>query len=297
MKHFFQYLLSYAGLGLLWLLHWLPVPLLRGLGTALGTFLYLIGGERRRIGRTNLSLCFPQWSKLKRERVLFAHFLVFTKALLDRTLLWWAPRRRLERFIKLKGIENLHRNDGRPTLILTPHFTGLDAGGVVVGMSGKDTRFVSMYSSQKDPVFDVVFMAGRMRFSDVLLLSRQDGMRRVLKAMKEGYAFYYLPDMDFGRKESIFVPFFGVQAATITGVSRLARVTGARVVPCITRMVPGGYVSELMPPWEDFPGGSVEEDTARMNQFIEAQVLTMPEQYYWLHKRFKTRPAGEPRVY
>ncbi len=295
MKHFFQYLFSYAGLGLLWLLHWLPLPLLRGLGWCLGWLLFLLGRERRRIARINLDLCFPQWTKAQRGRVLRRHFLVFAQALLDRTLFWWAPRARLERIIRLKGAEYLKREDGCPTLILAPHFVGLDAGGAMMTMS---TPLVSVYSNQKNPVFNAVLLGGRLRFNGPLLLSRQDGMRRALKAMKEGMPFYYLPDMDFGRKESIFIPFFGVQAATITGVSRLVRATGAKVVPCITRLVPDGYEVELLPPWENFPGESVEADTYFMNQFIEAQVLTMPEQYFWLHKRFKTRPVrGESRIY
>lgn len=294
MSHFFRHLPAYAGLGLLWLLHWLPLPLLRGLGWVLGRLLFLLGRERRRVARTNLSLCFPQWSEARREQVLRQHFVAFARALLDRTLFWWAPRQRLERLIRLKGGEYLQRDDGRPTLILAPHFVGLDAGGVMMTMS---TPLVSVYSNQKHPVFNAVFLAGRLRFNGPLLLSRQEGMRRALKAMKSGLPFYYLPDMDFGRKESIFVPFFGVQAATITGVSRLARATGARVVPCISRLIPGGYEVELLPPWEKFPGASVEADTAFMNRFIETQVLTMPEQYFWLHKRFKTRPEGEARIY
>ena len=294
MKHFFLHLPSYAGLGLLWLLHWLPLPLLRFLGTGLGHLLWLLGRERRRVVRTNLRLCFPRWSEAERERLLRRHFVVFAQALLDRTLFWWAPRTRLEGIIRLKGGEYLQRQDGCPTLILAPHFVGLDAGGVMMTMS---TPLVSIYSNQKNPVFNAVLLAGRMRFNGPLLLSRQEGMRRALRAMKQGLPFYYLPDMDFGRKESIFVPFFGVRTATITDVSRLVRATGAKVVPCITRLVPQGYEVELLPPWEDFPGDSVEADTAFMNRFIETQVLTMPEQYFWLHKRFKTRPAGEPRIY
>lgn len=294
MRHFFRYLPSYAGLGLLWLLHWLPLPWLRAFGAGLGYLLLGFGRERRRVVRTNLRLCFPAWSEAERERVLRRHFVVFAQAFLDRALFWWAPRARLERLIKFKGGAYLQRQDGSPTLILAPHFVGLDAGGVMLTMT---TPLVSIYSNQKNPIFNAVLLAGRMRFNGPVLLSRQEGMRRALKAMKQGLPFYYLPDMDFGRKESIFVPFFGVQAATITAVSRLVRATGAKVVPCITRLVPQGYEVELLPPWEDFPGASVEADTAFMNRFIETQVLTMPEQYFWLHKRFKTRPAGEPRIY
>ena len=287
-------LLSRALVGLLWLLHWLPLPALRGLGWGLGRLLYAVGRERRGIALTNLRLCFPQLDETARQDLARRHFVAFARAFLDRTLGWWAPRSRLERLIRLKGGEYLRDASGRPTIILAPHFVGLDAGGTMMTLV---TPLVSVYSNQKNPVFNQVLLDGRLRFNQPILLSRQDGMRKAIKALKEGYPFYYLPDMDFGRKESIFVPFFGVPAATITGVSRLARLTGARIVPCITRQVSDGYEVELLPPWENYPGDSVEADTEFMNRFIESQVLRMPEQYFWLHKRFKTRPAGEQRYY
>ncbi|MBK7413793.1 MAG: lipid A biosynthesis acyltransferase [Dechloromonas sp.] len=149
----------------------------------------------------------------------------------------------------------------------------------------------------KNPVFDKLLYEGRHRFQRCLLLSRQDGMRKIIKAMRDGYSLYYLPDMDFGPDDSIFVPFFGVPAATIPGVSRLTRLTGAKVVACITRQVADGYEVEITPAWDNFPGASVEADTEFVNRFIESQVLRMPEQYFWLHKRFKTRPPGEQRFY
>ena len=294
MKHFFQHLFPYAALGLLWLLHWLPVPVLRGLGWLLGQVLYVFGRDRRHIALTNLRLCFPELSERERARLARRHFVAFARAFLDRTLLWWAPRARLSRFIRLSGVEHLQSPDGRPTLILAPHFVGLDAGGTVMTMT---TPLVSVYSAQKNPVFNAVLLGGRLRFNGPILLSRQDGMRKAVKAMKDGYPFYYLPDMDFGARDALFVPFFGVPAATITGVSRLARLIDARIVPCITRLVPGGYEVALLPAWADYPGAHVEADTWRMNQFIEMQVRQMPEQYFWLHKRFKTRPPGEPGFY
>lgn len=294
MKHFFTNLFSYAVLGLLWLLHWLPLPALRALGWLLGRTLYLLGSERRRVAATNLRLCFPELSERERRRLLKRHFVAFARAVLDRTLCWWAPRARLERLIRLSGAERLKSDDGRPVILLAPHFVGLDAAGSVISMR---TPAVSVYANQKNPVFNAVFYAGRMRFNAPILLSRQDGMRKALKALKQGLPFYYLPDMDFGARDAIFAPFFGVPAATITGVSRLARATNAHIVPCITRMVADGYEVELQPAWSDYPGESVEADTLRMNRYIEEQVRRMPEQYFWLHKRFKTRPEGEARFY
>lgn len=289
-----QTLPSHFVVGLLWCLHWLPLPALRALGWALGRLLHIFGRERRRVAMTNLRLCFPEFSESEREDLARRHFIAFARAFLDRSLGWWASPRRLKRLFRLSGGEHLQDPEGRPIIILAPHFVGLDAGGTLMTLA---TPLVSVYSNQKNPVFNRVLLNGRLRFNQPLLLSRQDGMRKVVRALKDGYPFYYLPDMDFGRKESIFVPFFGVPAATITGVSRLARLTGARVVPCITEQVEDGYEVKLLPAWENYPGESVEADTERMNRFIESQVLRMPEQYFWLHKRFKTRPPGEQRYY
>ena len=278
----------------LWLLHWLPLPVLRAIGSVLGRVLYALGRERREVALTNLRLCFPELDEAEREKVARRHFIAFARAFLDRTLGWWASPQRLRRLIRLSGQDYLTDNAGKPVILLAPHFVGLDAGGTIMTLT---TPLVSVYSNQKNPVFNRVLLEGRLRFNQPILLSRQDGMRKAVKALKDGYPFYYLPDMDFGPQDSIFAPFFGVQAATLPTVSRLARLTGAAIVPCICRQVSTGYVVELLPPWENFPGVSIEADTERMNQFIENEVRKMPEQYFWLHKRFKTRPAGEPRFY
>lgn len=287
-------LASKSLVGLLWLLHWLPLPALRALGAVLGRLLFAFGRERRRVALINLRLCFPELDEAARRDLARRHFIAFARAFLDRTLLWWAPRSRLERLIRLEGREHLTAADGQPTILLAPHFVGLDAAGSMMTLQ---TPLVSVYANQKNPVFNEVLLAGRLRFNDPVLLSRQDGMRRALKCLRDGLPFYYLPDMDYGARDAVFVPFFGVPAATITGVSRLARIAGARVVPCIARMTAAGYTIELQAPWENFPGDDVEADTRRMNEYIESQVRRMPEQYFWLHKRFKTRPPGEARFY
>lgn len=285
---------SYLAVGLLWLLHWLPLRWLRALGAGLGRLLYRFGRERRSVVLTNLRLCFPELGEAEREALARRHFVAFAQSALDRSLGWWASQDRLERIIRIRGIEHLTERGDRPTIMLCPHFVGLDAGATRISMY---LTACSVFSQQKNPVFNRLLYHGRTRFNPALLLSRKEGMRKIVKSMKEGYPFYYLPDMDFGRKESIFVPFFGVPAATIPALSRLVRLTGAQVVPCIARMVPDGYEVEVMPPWDNFPGDSVEADTEFMNRFIENQVLRMPEQYYWVHRRFKTRPPGEQKVY
>lgn len=286
--------LSHLLVGFLWLLHWLPLPALRGLGWILGKTLYALGRERRSVALINLRLCFPEKTEAEREALARQHFIAFSRAVLDRTLGWWASKERLQRMIRVKGEEHLIVPEGTSLIVLSPHFVGLDAAATRLTMLAAGC---TVYSKQKNPVFDKVLFDGRHRFQRCLLLSRQDGMRKVIKAIKQGLPFYYLPDMDFGPEDSIFVPFFGVPAATIPGVSRLARLTGARVIACVTRQVADGYEVEITPAWDNFPGESVEADTELVNRFIESQVLHMPEQYFWLHKRFKTRPPGEQRFY
>jgi len=295
MKSFLRDNFARLVLALLWLLHWLPLPLLRKLGAFLGLIFFYTARSRREIARINLKLCFPEMDEAARDKLLRRHFTVFLQSVLDRALLWWASPARLARLLTVRGWENIIRADQEPTLLLAPHFAGLDAGGIAVSMK---ISVVSMYARQKrQPVFDQAILNGRMRFNKPTLVSRNEGIRRTIKAMKDGLPFYYLPDMDLGREESIFVPFFGVLAATVPGVSRLVRITGAKVVPVVTRMTAEGYTVDFLPPWENYPGESVEADTLYMNRFIEEQVLTMPEQYHWLHKRFKTRPAGEEKFY
>jgi KDO2-lipid IV(A) lauroyltransferase len=224
------------------------------------------------------------------------HFQALGRSLLEHGLLWWSSRARLQKLVRVEGLEHWQAVAGRPVIWLAPHFVGLDMGGTRIIT---EWRGVSVYSRQKNPAFDRVLFHGRTRFVTPELFSRQDRIRPVVRAMRKGLPFYYLPDMDLGERDSIFVPFFGVPAATVTGLSRIAQLAGAVVVPAVTRQLPGGagYLLRFYPAWEDFPGADVEQDTRRMNAFIEERVLEMPEQYYWVHKRFKTRPPGESPVY
>ena len=287
--------LTYIPVALLWLLHWLPLPVLRAIGWGLGRLLYVLGRERRNVVLINLRLCFPDKSEAEIARLARDHVVAFSRAVIDRTPCWWASAARLRRLIRISGLEHLKNGDGRPVIMLCPHFVGLDAGATRLSL---EVLACSVYSNQKNPVINRLLYRGRMRFNPgAVVMSRQDGMRRIVKALKDGYPFFYLPDQDFGPKESIFAPFFGVQAATIPALSRLVRLTGARVVPIIVFQNADGYVVEVQPAWETFPGANVEADTEAMNRFIESQVLRMPEQYFWLHKRFKTRPPGEQRFY
>ncbi len=279
---------------LMWLLHWLPLPLLAALGRLLGRLLLRFGSERRHVALTNLGLCFPHLSEAEKSALARRHFEYFGRSVLERGLLWWASPARIRRLVKVEGKPRLDANKDKPLLLLVPHFVGLDAAWTRLSM---DYDMSGIYANQKNPVFNAALYKGRARFGASIMLSRQDGTRRGIKAIKSGYPFFYLPDMDYGARDTIFVPFFGVPAATITGLSRLARLTGAAVLPVIARMTGQGYVIAIGEVWENFPGDSIEADTRRMNAFIEAEVLKMPEQYLWLHKRFKTRPPGEKPPY
>jgi len=282
-------------LALMWLLHWLPLPLLAAVGRLFGRLLYTLGRERRHVTLTNLRLCFPALSEAERIALARRHFEAFGRSFLERGLLWWASEQRIRRLVRVEGREHLDALIGQqPVILLVPHFVGLDMGWTRLSM---EYDMSGIYANQKNLLFNAALYKGRARFGKSVMLSRQEGTRKGLRAMKAGMPFFYLPDMDFGERDTIFVPFFGFPAATITGLSRLARMAGAKVLPIIARMEAGGYVIRIEPPWEGFPGESIEADTRRMNACIEAEVLKMPEQYFWLHKRFKTRPPGEKGVY
>jgi Kdo2-lipid IVA lauroyltransferase/acyltransferase len=282
-------------LGFMYLVHAMPLPWIARIGDAVGVAMFWLIPERRRVTRINLEKCFPQMPARERERLARAHFRAFCRSFIERGILWWSPRERIERLVRLEGLEHLQSLEGRPVILFTPHFVGLDATLAKLGTLG--FTLAGMYAQQKDALFDRVLFAGRARFG-VRLHPRQAGLRAVLKSVARGERYYYLPDLDYGPRGSVFVPFFGVPAATTVALSYIARRTGAAVVPCVTRMLPGGgYVGRLYPAWTDFPGTDEAADARRMLSFIEERVMEMPEQYHWLHKRFKTRPAGEQRFY
>ena len=281
-------------LSMMWLLHWLPMPLLALAGRFFGSAFSRFGRRRWHIAQTNLGLCFPQLTDAEKSTLARRHFAAFGRSFLERGLLWWATPERIRQIVTLEGREHLDAAKGKPVILLAPHFVGLDMAWTRLTL---ECDMVSIYANQTNAVFNDRLYRGRLRFGQSELLSRQEGVRRAMKAMKAGKPFYYLPDLDYGRDDAIFVPFFGVPAATITGLSRLVRLTGAVVLPVIARMTADGYIVTIGAPWADFPGESIEADTQRMNAAIEAEILKMPEQYFWLHRRFKTRPQGEKRPY
>jgi Kdo2-lipid IVA lauroyltransferase/acyltransferase len=287
-------MMSELTLRLLRIISGVPHRWLVVLGNLLGSLLYWLAAPRRRIARTNLRLCFPNLTEEERARISKDHFRYFARSFFDRFVLWYQPADRILDLVQLRGMEHLEAVAGRPVILLAPHFVGLDAGGTRISI---DRRVISMFANQKNPVLNEAMRAGRSRFNDAVLLSRQEGLRTAIRMMRDGVPFYFLPDMDLGPRDSVFVPFFGVPAATVTSVARLAQMTEAVVVPCVTEMTQEGYVARLYPAWEDYPGDDLVAATTRMNQFIEARAVEMPAQYLWTHKRFKTRPPGERGFY
>lgn len=289
-------MLARAGVFILWLLHFLPFRALVGIGNGLGLLLHALGKERRHVASVNLHLCFPEMGDDQRARLVRDHFKMFGRGLIERTILWWSSAARINSLIRVEGVEHFEASKGHPAILLTPHFVGMDVGGQWVA---QHTDTVCMYANQKNQYLTGLLLKKRARFGHQHLYSRQQGLRPILKGMRAGMPFIYPPDQDQGIKDGAFIPFFGVPAATMTSVPRLAQMTGAKVVPCITRLLPGGagYVLTFYPPWDNYPSGDDIADTRRMNEFIEDRVREMPEQYFWLHKRFKTRPPGEERPY
>lgn len=285
------------GIALLWLL-WRPLPArgLAWLGTGLGMVLYILAGPRRHIADTNLRLCFPEWGDAKRKQVLKAHFRALGRASLQETVSWWGSRAEVEAMTRLEGLEHLEPHLGKPLICLAPHFVGVTIAGV--RFTTAFAPVVTLNARIKNPLIERLVFRSRSRFGQQSeIYKRQDGIKPVLRAIKKGLPFFYPPDLDFGRKDSVFVPFFHTPAATVSGLPRLCKATGAVVVPAIARQEGGGYVVRFYPAWTDYPTDDLETDVRRMNTFIEDRIREMPEQYFWVHKRFKTRPEGEASVY
>lgn len=289
-------MLTRIGLGILWLIHLLPAQLRAKVGAGMGLLLMRFGRERRNVVQTNLRLCFPDLPEPARRQLQRRHFMSLGRALADTTVAWWSGANRVCKLASVEGWEHLRGIENRPVIMLTPHSVGVDILAVRLSI---DIDAVSMYGHQKDPVFDRFLVSRRTRFRPIRLASRQDGIKPVIRGLRDGLPLFFLPDMDYGARDAIFVPFFGVPAATISALSRLAAITGAAVVPVtiIQLAANRGYRIRFHPAWENYPGSDLTTDTRRMNEFVEGCVREAPEQYYWVHKRFKTRPPGEERIY
>jgi KDO2-lipid IV(A) lauroyltransferase len=291
-----RYWPTWSGLGLLWCLSKLPYAWQLAIGRRIGKLFYRFSNRRRHIVATNLSLCFPELTAVAREELLQEQFASLGIGVLEMAMSWWGTDRQLKKLARLDGLEHLHRalEQGKGVILLSAHFTTLEIGGRLLSMSAP---FHVMYRTHKNAAFEATLKAARTRHFRKAI-PRGD-LRGMLRSLGENIPVWYAPDQDYGREQSIFVPFFGINTASITGTSRLARISKAAVVPFFQTRLPGaqGYQLTLYPALDNFPGDSIEADTWRINELIETRVREHPEQYLWAHRRFKTRPEGEPGVY
>ena len=283
-------------LGLMWLLHWLPLPLLGRLGEMVGSLLFVTLRGRRHITLVNLELCLPALSTAERHQIAKKHFQAYARAVLERGILWWASAARLRRLIQVQPPMPLQAMQEKPTILLCPHFVCLDVAGIAVLL---ESPLCSIYTRQRNRVFDEALRKGRSRFSPIQLFARGDGIKPIIRALRQHIPFFMLPDMDFGARDATFVSFFGHPAATLTAPARIAASTQAQVIPIVATFLPRyrGWQVKFYPVWQDYPGDDVVAATRHMNAFIEQRILEAPEQYFWSHKRFKTRPPGMPNLY
>ncbi|RAS27881.1 lipid A biosynthesis lauroyl acyltransferase [Paraburkholderia bryophila] len=288
---------AHLAIGLLKFLALLPYGFVARLGDGLGWLLYQIPSKRKRVVHVNLSLCFPEWSAEHREDIAQKHFRHAIRSYMERSVQWFGSAEKLKKLVQVDSEVDLLDPDMPPTLLLGAHFVGIEAGSVFINYS-LHRQCGALYQPMSNKVLDDVAKAARGRFG-ADMASRADSARIVLRWLRDRKPVMLGADMDYGTRNSTFVPFFGVPTCTLTAVGRLAEVGHAQVVPFIGEVLPNykGYRLKVFKPWDNYPTGDDEADARRMNAFLEEQIPLMPEQYYWVHKRFKTRPPGEPSVY
>jgi Kdo2-lipid IVA lauroyltransferase/acyltransferase len=288
----------WLGLGALWLIVQLPYGALLKLGRWLGLGMYRVATERRRVAARNLELCFPNMPSVERKRLLKENFASTGIAFFEMAMSWWWPKARLAKLAHIEGLEHLQaaQRDGEGAILMALHFTTLEIGAALLGQRH---TIDGMYREHRNPLFDYVQRQGRERHNlDSLAVERED-VRGMIKLLRKGRAIWYAPDQDYGAKQSIFVPLFGIEAATVTATTHFARLGKARVIPFTQRRLEdgSGYRLVLHPPLQGFPGESEAADALRINQWVEQAVTECPEQYLWAHRRFKSRPVGTPKLY
>jgi len=285
-------------LAFLWLFHWLPLGVQAVCGNVFGGLGYRLAASRRKVALRNLELCFPEMSPGERATLAREHFRWLGRSLLERGLLWFASPSRLRRLIRVEGDVQLAERSEQPVMWLAPHFMGLDVAGASVLLFQK-RKGISIYQAQSDKVMDAALRRGRLRFGNAEIFSRDEAGKALFRAIRKGDGFFNLPDMDFGTRDAAFVPFFGVPAVTLLAPSRLATALNMVVQPVVAEILPGGqgYRVRFDAPWPDFPSDDPIADATRMNRWIESEIRRNPAQYLWVHRRFKTRPPGEPSLY
>ncbi len=288
---------AWLGVAVIWLVARLPHAALLWLGRRIGALVLRIPSARRRIAAVNLALCFPQLDVAERAALVDANLRDIGLMLVEFALGWMASDRRLASIpTRIEGLEHLAaaRASGRGVLLVGGHFSHLELCARLVSQR---IRIAGMYRRMDGTVFEWVLLRARLRYAEAMF--DKDDIRGAVKYLRRGGTLWYAPDQDMRSKDMVFVPFFGVPAATITATHHLARLSGAVVIPFFHRRLPGGqgYSLRLAAPLRDLPSADVLDDTARVNAWIEQMVREAPEQYLWVHKRFKTRPPGQPPIY
>jgi len=288
---------SWLLLGLAWLIVQLPYRAVLAVGGLMGGMFRRVSARRRRVAETNLRLCYPGMAPEERVRLLRGHFRALGIGLLETAMAWWLPDARLRRLIaEVEGLPHLQEAlaAGRGVILLSSHFTTTELGVRLLNLLAPINPMYRRHENAA--VDDIMHRCFGAYFETVL---PRDDVRGMLRCLRQGRAVWYAPDQNYGRRGRVFAPFFGIPAATNPATGRFAQMGRAVVIPYFARRLPGalGYRLTLLPPLADFPGGDEVVDTARVNAIVEAGVRAVPEQYLWVHRRFKTRPPGEPRLY
>ena len=286
---------AYLAIGFMRFLAVLPLRWVRGLGWALGSVLFYLVKSRRHVATVNLTLCFPEQTSEQIRRLVRKNFIYFVQAWLDRGWLWHGSAAVTLKRLKITGaVHELQNNE--PVVLFVPHFVGMDAGNTAFTQQIQ-RQLITIYTNQSNKTIDAWVLKRRARFGNIRLFGRAAGVKDIVTALRAGEMLGILPDMGFGPEESIIVPFYGIPTYTVPSLHRFARLGKAKVVPVLNRMTDDGYEVQVLPAWAHFPSSSMEEDTARMNKALEGYIESMPAQYFWVHKRFKDRPAGEKSFY
>ncbi len=266
------------------------------IGKIVGHLFYLLANYRREIAQTNIRLCFPELSSEAQEKLVRDHFHAMGMTIFEAAMSWWGSEKKLKKLVQIENIEHFNNalNQGKGAIILGAHYTTSELSGRFFTY---EHELSVSYQKLRNPLFNQVLYNGRKRMFDTVFA--RDDIRSVIRHIRKNHAVWVATDQDAGRENSVFVPFFGQLAATQTATSRLARITRAPVIPYFSqRLEKGrGYKIIIYPPLENFPGESEAADALLTNQLLEKLIRTAPEQYLWLHRRFKTRPEGMPKLY
>ena len=291
-------IVNYAGLGFLKLVSLLPYNAIVAFGHGLGFIAARFPGERNRVVKTNLQLCFPEYDAAEIDRLARQHWRLLGRSIAEKSLIWLGSIKQLSKMIEVKSAVDL--SSRKPRILVNMHFTGIE-GSIILSALAKEKnwpRTSGFFQRMKNPFFNQKIIDWRNRFGGNSI-DRQGNSIEIIREIRRGSFIIIAPDIDLGLKDSVFVPFFGIQTNTITAVSRLARITGAEVCLMTTTLKKdeSGYLCEISKPLENFPGSDPTADTARLNQCFENEIRLRPAEYYWVHKRFKNRPQGEANPY